>query len=359
MRVGLIIYGSLDTISGGYLYDRQLVGYLRGAGDAVEVISIPWRNTARHVSDNFSRHLYHRLLHTSIDVLLQDELNHASLFVLNRRLRGQVAYPLLSIVHHLRCFEAHPRRVKWLYRWLERQYLASVDGFIFNSETTRRAVNAMLRVKRMELARSVVAYPGGDRFTPRLTATAITQRAHETGLLRLLFIGNLIPRKGLHVLLEALLRLPGEMWQLCVVGDPRVDVGYTQKIRRLIASHPLHDVRLAGVLTDEELAQMLAASQVLVVPSDYEGFGIVYLEGMSFGLPAIATTAGAAGEIIADGENGFLVPPNNPNALADRLMILANDRECLAQLSLAAYERFRRHPSWRESMARIREMLCQ
>ena len=359
MRVGLIIYGSLDTISGGYLYDRQLVGYLRSAGDTVEVISLPWRDTARHLSDNFSRHLYHRLLHASIDVLLQDELNHPSLFVLNRRLRGQIAYPLISIVHHLRCYEAHPRHVQWLYRWLERQYLASVDGFIFNSETTRRAVSATLRVKQEALARWAVAYPAGDRFAPRLTAAFITRRAHETGPLRLLFIGNLIPRKGLHVLLEALLRLPGEMWQLCVVGNPQVDMGYTQKIQRLIASHSLNNVRLAGVLTDEELAQRLAASQVLVVPSDYEGFGIVYLEGMSFGLPAIATTSGAAGEIISDSENGFLVPPNDPSALADRLMILANDREGLAQLSLAACERFRRHPTWRESMARIRAMLCQ
>jgi len=54
MKLGLIIYGSLDTLSGGYLYDRKLVEYLRRCGDTVEVISLPWRNYARHLADNLS-----------------------------------------------------------------------------------------------------------------------------------------------------------------------------------------------------------------------------------------------------------------------------------------------------------------
>ena len=53
MKIGLIIYGSLDTLSGGYLYDRMLVDYLRAQGDTVEIISLPWRNYAAHLTDNF------------------------------------------------------------------------------------------------------------------------------------------------------------------------------------------------------------------------------------------------------------------------------------------------------------------
>ena len=359
MRIGLIIYGSLDTISGGYLYDRNLVGHLRGAGDTVDVISIPWRNYARCLSDNFSRDLYRRLRQASLDVLLQDELNHPSLFALNRRLRGRIRYPIFSVVHHLRCAEAHPARVNWLYRWIERQYLASVDGFVFNSETTRRTVCDTLRVDQTELLRSVVAYPAGDRFASDLTVEAITRRAHEPGALRLVFVGNLISRKGLHVLLGALARLPTDTWQLAVIGNPHVDEDYTSLVQRQIAAQHLTHVQLAGALPDSELAKTLAASQVLVVPSDYEGFGIVYLEGMGFGLPAIATTSGGAREIIADGENGFLIPPNDPMTLADRLESLLRDRARLAQMSLAARERFRRQPRWSESMGRIREMLCK
>ena len=88
-----------------------------------------------------------------------------------------------------------------------------------------------------------------------------------------------------------------------------------------------------GPLDNEELIEKLKSAHVLVVPSSYEGFGIVYLEGMAFGLPAIGTTAGAASEIINDGENGYLVPPDDDRMLAERLSRLAKDRDLLARMS--------------------------
>jgi len=54
MNVGLLIYGRLDLISGGYLYDRLLVDHLRKRGARVEILSLPWRNYLRHLTDNFS-----------------------------------------------------------------------------------------------------------------------------------------------------------------------------------------------------------------------------------------------------------------------------------------------------------------
>src|SRR5512146_736280 len=97
MKVGLVIYGSLDTLSGGYLYDRKLVEYLRSRGDTVEIISLPWRNYPTHFVDNLSFKLPGNL-----DLLIQDELNHPSLIFANQ---GKHPYPILSLVHHLRCSE--------------------------------------------------------------------------------------------------------------------------------------------------------------------------------------------------------------------------------------------------------------
>ena len=106
MRIGLVIYGSLETVSGGYIYDRMLIEHLRHQGDQVEIISLPWRDYGRHLIDNLSWSLYRRLRCASFDVLLQDELNHPSLLGLNHWLRNRVRYPILAIVHHLRCNEA-------------------------------------------------------------------------------------------------------------------------------------------------------------------------------------------------------------------------------------------------------------
>ena len=88
MKIGFLIYGSLDTLSGGYLYDRKLVEYLRAQGDTVEIISLPWRNYAAHLTDNFSFKLP-----SNLDILIQDELNHPSLIAANR---GKHPYPIVS-----------------------------------------------------------------------------------------------------------------------------------------------------------------------------------------------------------------------------------------------------------------------
>jgi len=94
-----------------------------------------------------------------------------------------------------------------------------------------------------------------------------------------------------------------------------------------------------------------------VVPSSYEGFGIVYLEGMGLGLPAIGTTAGAAGEIIEPGQTGYLIAPDDSRALAEHLQSLAEDRGLLTRLSLNARERYLRQPSWAETANHIRKFL--
>ena len=97
----------------------------------------------------------------------------------------------------------------------------------------------------------------------------------------------------------------------------------------------------------------------MVVPSSYEGFGIVYLEGMGFGLPAIGTTLGAAGEIITHGEDGYLIEPGDLTALARHLSELAANRDLLLKLSLNAVKRHRAQPKWEETAKSIRNFLRQ
>lgn len=358
MRVGLVIYGSLDTVSGGYLYDRQLVAHLRAQGDEVEIISLPWRAYPGRLLDNVAAGLGRRLQAGRWDVLLQDELNHPSLFALNRWLRPRVPYPILSIVHHLRSSERHAAWPMALYRRVERAYLRGVDGFIFNSRTTREAVEALtpLPVRRGE-RREVVACPAADHIGPGLDRDQIEARAARPGPLRVLFVGNVIPRKGLHTLLAALARLEGG-WRLTVAGSLAVDPAYGRSIRARIAQQRLEDrVALLGRLDDAGLRAQLAAHDVLAVPSSYEGFGIAYLEAMAFGLPVIATTAGGAGEIVTHGQDGWLAPPDDPDALAGALRALGSDRARLRAMSRAARARYDRHPTWAESMARVRAFL--
>lgn len=356
MKIGLLIYGSLDTVSGGYLYDHKLVEYLHACGDQVYILSLPWRGYIRHLGDNLSARLLARLAGLDVDVLLQDELNHPSLFWLNAQLRGTIHYPLVSIIHHLRCSELRPAWQNALYRPVERRYLESLDGMIFNSRTTQAVVQSLGVPERP----SVVAYPAGNRLPIALTEETIQQRATADpgSPLRLVFLGNVIERKGLHHLLAALARLPHNTWTLHVIGSLDFEPAYSRTVRRQVQELGFEgQVSFLGPQNDQALSEALEAAHVMVVPSSYEGFGIAYLEGMGFGLPAIAGKQGAAGEIITHGENGFRVDPQDSAALANILGDLHRDRQKLARLGLAARQRFLAHPTWEDSGRAIREFL--
>jgi glycosyltransferase involved in cell wall biosynthesis len=352
--VGLLIYGSLETISGGFIYDRHLVRYFREQGDAVEVITLPWRPYARGLLDNLDFLLQRYLKQAEFDILLQDELVHPSCFWLNRRLRLRITYPIVAIVHHLRCREQRPVWLNRLYREVEKRYLNSVDGYVCVSRTTRGDVEDLVS-PGLPL---IVAAPGRDGLPGNITPEEIMTRATIPGPLEIIFVGNVIPRKELHTLLTALAHLPGDDWRLTVAGSLELDTAYVKVIRRQVEETGLTSrVSLLGTLTTRELAALCVASHILAVPSSYEGFGIVYLEGMHFGLPAIASTAGAAKEIITQGYNGFLVPPGDSNILAQYLEALMTDRRRLLKMSLAAYNHAAAHPIWNESAAQIRSFL--
>ncbi|MEL6178225.1 MAG: glycosyltransferase family 4 protein [Myxococcota bacterium] len=355
MKVGLIIYGDLNTRSGGYLYDRRLIEHLRAAGDTVELIQLPWRSWLQHLTDNISPSLWRRILQMDLDILLQDELNHPSLVLPNtlERLQQQRQWPILSIVHHLRCCEPeHPWWARNLYEAVERAYLATVDGFIFNSHVTRSEVEA-----RTPPRPHVVAWPGGDRLGA-LAPDDIRPRALRPGPLQLLFIGNITPRKGLHTLLDALSTLPYDLWRLHVVGSTAVAPEYMRRIRSQIA--PMRDsITVYGSLPDTDLKRLLRQSHALAVPSSYEGFGIVYMEAAAFGLPAIASTAGAAREIVQTGRSGHLIAPGDSAALAYHLEGWVHDRMMLARMGESARMRFADHPTWAQSTAQIRAFMME
>ena len=366
MKIGLIIYGSLDTISGGYLYDRKLVHYLRAQGDEVEIISLPWSGYARHLTHNFSNSLLNRLRSSNYDLLLQDELNHPSLVWLNGRLRHTISYPIFTVVHHLRSSEVHPPWLLPFYRRIERRYLHSVDAFICNSRTTKDSVLELLgRERPFSDGSFFVAPPAADHFQPAVTAQEIAARSQQPGPLRILFVGNLIPRKGFHFLVEALSQLPREEWLLNVVGDTTISPAYSRKIQHQITALNLAQrITLHGAVTDEKLARLYRHHQLLAVPSEYEGFGIVYLEGMGFGLPAISSSAGAAGDptdtgLIHEGQNGYSVEVGQTAVLARHIHHLHQDRGELARLSLNARQTYLDWPTWDESMAGIQSFLHQ
>jgi len=347
LRVGLLICGDLHYPSGGFLYDRMLAEHLRARGDEVEIFRQPWGGW-RSLAGNFDSSFLKSLFNSRLDLLLQDELAHPSLFLLNRKIRRAALFPVISIVHHLRSGETLSPWTKPAAAFAERLYLRSVDGFVFNSMATRAAVENISGSAKP----AVIARPGADRFGKTLSPREITDRCANGKSLEILFVGSVIPRKGLHVLISALRELRGETWNLTVAGDNSLSPSYTSSLMRLINRLGIDpQVRFTGRIDDSRLAGLFADSHLLVVPSELEGYGIVYGEAGAFGVPAIATDCGAPAELISHGVNGFLIKPGDYPGLTACIQSLLWDRERLLSLSLAARRRFDSLPGWNESMA--------
>ncbi|WP_026600900.1 glycosyltransferase family 4 protein [Methylomonas sp. 11b] len=356
MHVGLLVVGDMDSVSGGYLYNRKLVSYLRSRGDQVSIINLPPHNYWRLLAENIHGDLLKNIAAAKLDVLIQDAMVHPAVFYLNRRISKQLGIPLIALVHLLASIDQAPWHSAWLYRIVERRYLQTVDGIIANSQTTLTQIRQLLAGA---LPPHCIAVPAGDNFAhDNISPAAVLKRALKPGSLRIVLVGNVIRRKGLHVLIKALSQLPAQDYQLNVAGRLDMEPGYVAQIKALIRDAGLNQsVSLLGPVQDEALAVLYRQNQLLVMPSAYESYGIVYVEALQFGLPVIGTRSGAAWEIIREGGNGYLIQPEDHGALANVLQILHENRHLLAQLGANALHSYAAQPKWETTCADIRAFL--
>jgi glycosyltransferase involved in cell wall biosynthesis len=153
-------------------------------------------------------------------------------------------------------------------------------------------------------------------------------------------IAVLRPQKAVHVFVDAapavLARVPDA--RLAVVGNGELRAELEQRARALGL-----DGRLRFFDFVPPAARQLASLDVFVLPSSWEAFPISVLEAMACGVPQIATDVGGTAEAVADDETGFLCPPEDPVALADRLARLLGDAALRARMADASRHRFDQH----------------
>ena len=356
MRICLLIPGPLSFTSGGYLYDRHLVEFLRRQGHQVDVASLRPRPYAASLLANLDSRLPRPLELGGYDALLQDELAHPSLFAANAGIRKRLRCPVVSVVHHLLCREPGGRSLfSPVQRAVERRYLESADALVLSSCHARECTRTLLS----GLPEHVVAPPGADHAGHALSPHSITQRSDD-GPLQLLFVGHVTPRKGLLDSLRTLALIKDVPWELHAAGNIRSDPRYADKVRRFIRQEGLRDrVRILGKVSDEQLQRLYRECHAMYMPFAYEGFGIVFLEAMAAGLPVLARRACGPDEIVRHGENGFLFSPGDHAGPAAKVRELAGDRRRLAAMGLTAGEAFLRHPTWDQSMSRVEAFLAE
>jgi len=188
--------------------------------------------------------------------------------------------------------------------------------------------------------------------------SATTERKGSPPLV--LYTGRLVERKGIHDLLKAIpavMELVPET-RFVLAGGP---AGWpAEEVARQwlsVECQPYADrIHFTGWLQTPELDAWYRKADIQVIPSRYEPFGMVVLEGMLHGLPIIATKVGGPIAILEDERTGLLVPPFDPDSLANAIVRLLRDRDLRKRLGASAADEVRRSWLWTQAAARMREV---
>jgi len=341
--------GDLDTLTGGYLYDKRIIQALIEQGWTVEPLSLgkgfPWP------SASVAKLAIERLAKTpSGNLLIIDGLALGELGTHAQALSKK--HPYIALVHHPLARESGLSRdqAQQLYN-SETIALKQAIGVIVTSQTTAQTLIEDYGVNADQL---FVIIPGIDR--PALPAKPIETSSRS---LRLLSVGAIVPRKGFDVLVRALHAVADRDWTLTIVGDPTRSLETTAALKSQIAALDLSErIELAGAVSGDNLADHFQTADAFVLASHYEGYGMAYAEALAWGLPIIGTTGGAVRQTVPP-DAGILVTPGEVAPLVDALKQLIDDADTRSALIRAAQQHGQQLPTWQASGLAFGQALTQ
>ena len=340
--IDFVVPGDIQTPTGGYIYDREIIAGLTERGFKVAVHALdasfpaPTPAALRAARASFAALAAGRvvvidgLALPGLDRLLADEA---------RRLA------IVALVHHPVALETGLDPIEAeRFGALERRALSYAQRVVTTSQWTARTLAA----DGVPISRLRVVEPGVDRRKSRGSSDPKNGGHAPTtpDVLNLLCVGTLTPRKGHAVLLEALNELRDRHWHLTCAGSLLRDAPTVAALQHQIDRFSLRKrVSLLGDLDRDALERQYARADVFVLPSYLEGYGMALAEAVSFGLPVISTTAGAIPETVPANAS-VLVAPGDSRALAKALAMVIDDPARRAALAANARAARASLPTW-------------
>jgi glycosyltransferase involved in cell wall biosynthesis len=335
-RVAFAVPGDLATPTGGYAYDRRIIAELGDLGWQIDLLDLgegfPWPDEATRAAARLRLLALPAGRSIVIDGLALGVLPEAAAELAGRN-------PLLALVHHPLALEHGllPEQADTL-RTSERAALAAVQRVVVTSSATARLVAADYGVPA---ERITIARPGSDPAPPA--------QGSNDGVVRLLSVGAIVPRKGFDVLMAALATLPDLPWRLTIAGDRTRDRNAAARLDADIARQGLENrVAVLGAVSPQRLAALYAEADAFVLASRFEGYGMAYAEAVAHGLPVIGSNSGAIPDTVPP-DAGLLVAPGDIPALADALRRVIGDTGLRQRLASAARAAAPQLPTWRQS----------
>jgi glycosyltransferase involved in cell wall biosynthesis len=330
--VHFVVPGSIDTRTGGYGYDREIIAGLERRGWTVTVYEVPG---AFPFPSQDARDGAASLLASLPDGarVVMDGLALGALP--EQAAREATRLRMIALVHHPLADETG----------LQAEARAQLES------SERRALQAVRRVvvtsprTALALDRFGVAPPAITVIEPG-TAPAPQARGSAGPGVELLCVATLVPRKGHDVLVRALAVMRDAAWHLtCVGGLDRHDAWVAALRAQVAAARLTERITFAGELDRVPLDRRYDAADVFVLPTWYEGYGMAVAEALARGLPVVSTDTGAIGDLVGP-DAGLLVPAGDVAALTRALSAVVSDAALRARLAAGAQHARSRLRSW-------------
>lgn len=329
--------GDTGRKTGGYLYNGRVISGLRERGIGVEEVVAC--GASPEEQRTAAPRLGSALDPSGFDAMVVDAL--ARIAVSPHLDRWRTVLPVVALVHELPSVaggdsgDARERTCEGPLLRADRLVAVSDHG------------RGLLEGRGVEPERISVVPPGFDRLPPN-----DPPRPERGGPVRALCVAQWIERKGILTLVEAWAchERPGAVLEL--VGETGADPDYALRVGAAVDAAPRGSIVVAGCLDDAALGAAYASADLFVLPSRYEGYGIVYAEALARGLPVVACDVGPVPGLVGR-EAAMLVPPGDARALSAALDLLLGDPDLRARMSVAAGRRASLLPRWEDAVARF------
>jgi glycosyltransferase involved in cell wall biosynthesis len=333
--VVLVVPGSIETHSGGYEYDRQIASALRARG---------WNVVIRELAGEFpvpsadARSRAERLLAAipSGSTVVVDGLAFCALP--DEFERETERLRLVALVHMPLAFETG---------------LAPAEARAREERERRALAAARLVVATGTVTADTVARYGVPRdriatVEPGTNPAPLAAGSGDPSTVHLICVATLGPGKGYDILISALSTISGRNWRLTCVGSLDRHPETVRLLRTAIeASGLTHRISLAGDVDADGLAALYSRSDLFVLATLHETFGMAVAEALARGLPVVSTDTGAIAKLVGD-EAGIVVPPGNQDALAHALES-AMDPRVRARLAQGSQRVRQRLRTWQDA----------
>lgn len=326
------IPGDKDRRTGGFIYEARVLRELNEMGCTTMHLQLPDSFPDPTIAD----------MATALDALCSVPSDQPIILdglvfgAIDPEGLARVRAPVIAMIHHPLGLETGlPKARSAFLLHNEAAALCHVDHILVPSPETARV---LCRDFGADAHRITVAPPGFDR-------PVVNRQPTDPPLI--LSVGLLAPRKGHDVLLSALGQLSALRWRVEIVGrahDPDYAAALHEQARALDIDER---VTFSGEIETDALTARFNAASVFALATRYEGYGMVLSEAMMYALPIVSCRVGAVPTTV--GKAAILVPPDNPNALADalrRIMQNPHEAERLSQLSA---RRSGTLPQWRDT----------